>query len=117
MDYDQIHRLLMRRVSGFSIENQIAREKLANDYKKERAELYRPALKLPDHLKKFKGLFHVSDMKAEASEQIRKSAEEIDLVAFNIKTTLSGLKDFSKAITRGMFKSKTLTKGSKVQGT
>jgi hypothetical protein len=106
IDYDQINRLLMRRVSGFSIENQLAREKLANDYEKERAELYRPALKLPSHLTKFKGMFHVSDLKAEESEQIKKSAEEIDMKALSIKNTLSGLKDFSKAITRDMFKSR-----------
>eukprot|EP00359_Climacostomum_virens_P003488 CAMPEP_0204910320 /NCGR_PEP_ID=MMETSP1397-20131031/8869_1 /ASSEMBLY_ACC=CAM_ASM_000891 /TAXON_ID=49980 /ORGANISM="Climacostomum Climacostomum virens, Strain Stock W-24" /LENGTH=188 /DNA_ID=CAMNT_0052080443 /DNA_START=174 /DNA_END=740 /DNA_ORIENTATION=+ len=106
LDYERVYRMMEKRVSGFSMQRQLARERAEYDYEKERAELYRPALQLPEHLRKFKGLFHVSDFAPEDSNNIQRGADDINSRMKTIKATISGLKDFGKEITRHMFKSK-----------
>lgn len=106
MNYDQVYSILNKRISGFSMQRQLAREKAEHDYDNERAELYRPVLKMPDHLKKFNGLFHVSAMKAEDSNTLKKDAAEMNFKMRTIQNTITGLKDFGKEITKNMFTSK-----------
>lgn len=109
VDYNQAYKTVGKRVSGFSMQHQLAREKVEYDYEKERAELYRPGLKLPDHLKKFKGLFHISDIKPEESNVMKQDCADMGLRMNTIKATITGLKDFGKEITKDMFKSKRTT--------
>eukprot|EP00359_Climacostomum_virens_P005460 CAMPEP_0204909278 /NCGR_PEP_ID=MMETSP1397-20131031/8033_1 /ASSEMBLY_ACC=CAM_ASM_000891 /TAXON_ID=49980 /ORGANISM="Climacostomum Climacostomum virens, Strain Stock W-24" /LENGTH=266 /DNA_ID=CAMNT_0052079057 /DNA_START=685 /DNA_END=1482 /DNA_ORIENTATION=+ len=106
VDYDKIYSILERKVSTIDLKKQLAREKEDYDFERERRELYRPPLILPDHLKKYKGLYHVSDIKPEEAKVIDKDSENILNKMKTIKDTLAGLRDFGKQITKNMFKSK-----------
>lgn len=106
LNYDRLYSVKEKHVIGFNMRNQLAREKFENDFEQERKELYRPQLKLPDHLKKYKGLYHVSDFKPEEGYVIEKDAEDIKERQTTIKATLRSLKDFGKEITKNLFKPK-----------
>jgi hypothetical protein len=105
IDYDRAYEAMKKRVSGFSMQRQLAREKAEHDYEKERAELYRPAFEMPKHLRKFKGLFHVSDFQPEDTKVMKRNSDDIRAKVSTIQSTIAGLKDFGKEITRHMFMS------------
>jgi hypothetical protein len=106
IDYDRAFQSMQKRVSGFSMQLQRAREKAEHGYEKERAELCRSAFEMPEHLKKFKGLFHVSDLQPEDTKVMKRDSDEIKAKVSTVQSTITGLKDFSKEITRHMFMSK-----------
>lgn len=106
LDYDRLYAILERRVSTFNMQNQLAREKDDYDFDLERRELYRAPLVLPEYLKKFKGLYHVSKLKPEEANVIQQDTDDMRDKIFTIKDALLGLKDYGKRITKGMFKSK-----------
>lgn len=106
IDYDRAYQSMQKRVSGFSMQLQRAREKAQHGYEKERAELSRSAFEMPEHLKKFKGLFHVSDLQPEDTKVMKRDSEDIKAKVSTVQSTITGLKDFGKDITRHMFMTK-----------